>query len=184
MAKKKKIDLVKRNRILGLLLLLCGLLIAISLFTHDQDNDTTLLISAFSDGEMGDLFASPIQNKGGILGVFIAYFLLMLFGYIALCFPVGIWAIGYAFLFSRDFMPILRKIGFISFFLYLIGVLFSLGSAKELFITSEPGLGGAIGYFSAGSNLSYRHGFFIYDNNIVDSWLYYLGFTIKLKQTQ
>lgn len=149
MTKKKKIDLVKRNRILGLLLLLCGLLIAISLFTHDQANDTTLLINAFSDGEIGDLFASPIQNKGGILGVFIAYIFLMAFGYIALCLPLGIWVIGYAFLFSRGFMPILRKIGFISFFLYLIGVLFSLGSAKELFITNEPGLGGAIGCFSA-----------------------------------
>ncbi|MCD6161802.1 MAG: DNA translocase FtsK 4TM domain-containing protein [candidate division Zixibacteria bacterium] len=149
MAKKKKIDLVKRNRILGLLLLLCGLLIAISLVTHNQANDTTLLIKAFSNGELNDLLTSPIQNKGGILGVFIAYFLLMVFGYIAFCLPLGIWAVGYAYIFSRDLMPIFRKIGFISFFLYLVGALFSLSSANQPFITSEPGLGGAIGCFSA-----------------------------------
>jgi len=149
MAKKAKKDSVKRNRILGLLLFLCGLLIAVSLVTHSQISDTTLLLDSLAKGDIGDLFSSPIQNKGGVLGVVIAYILLTIFGYLALFLPPGIWSLSYGFFFSKDIMPILRKIGFTAVFLYFIGLLFSLGSAKQPFISTEPGLGGMIGHFSA-----------------------------------
>ncbi len=149
MAQKAKKDSVKRNRILGLLLFLCGLLIAVSLVTHSQLNDTTLLLDSLASGDLSSLFSSPIENKGGILGVFIAYILLTVFGYLALFLPPGIWSLSYGFFFSKDIMPVLRKIGFAAIFLYFIGLLFSLGSAKQPFISTEPGLGGMIGHFSA-----------------------------------
>jgi S-DNA-T family DNA segregation ATPase FtsK/SpoIIIE len=149
MTEKERKAAAKRSRLLGLLLLICGLLIGISLVTHSQSHDTTLLLNSFSAGKIGDLFSTPLANKGGVLGVIIAYILLMLFGYLALFLPVGIWALSYGFFFIKDIKHMLKKIGIAGLFLYLIGLLFSLGGAKQAFITGKPGAGGALGHFSA-----------------------------------
>ena len=149
MTNKVKDNAAKRNRLLGLLLFICGLLIAVSLFTHSQSHDTALLIKAFGEGKPAGLFSTPLDNKGGIIGVLVAYLLLSIIGYVVLLLPLGIWAISYAYFFSRPMSPILRKIGSVALFLYFIGLLFSLGSADRPFLTDKPGLGGILGHFSA-----------------------------------
>jgi S-DNA-T family DNA segregation ATPase FtsK/SpoIIIE len=150
MSPKARKETIKKNRLLGLLLIICGLLIAISLVTHSQANDSVLLIKAFSGGKLGDLFSSPLHNKGGIIGVAIAYVLLSVFGYLAIFIPAAIWALSYCFFFSNRFVPVMKRIGFTAMFLYFFGLLFSLHSANEPFVSVDPGLGGMIGHYSAG----------------------------------
>ncbi len=149
MASRIKNNAAKKNRILGLLLFICGLIIAVSLLTHSQANDTSLLIDSYTNGGLGQLFSSPLHNKGGVIGVIIAYALLAIFGYLALLLPLGIWFLSYGYFFSRKLGPILRKIGFAAVFFYIVGLLFSLGAADQAFITSNPGLGGALGHYGA-----------------------------------
>jgi S-DNA-T family DNA segregation ATPase FtsK/SpoIIIE len=149
MSPRVKKDTLKKNRILGLLLIICGLLIAISLITHSQVNDSEILIKAFSGDDLMSLFSNPLSNRGGVIGVFIAYSLLSVFGYLALFIPLGVWAISYCFLFTNRFLPVLRRIGYIAMFLYFVGLLFSLSSAKAEFVSTSPGLGGLIGHVGA-----------------------------------
>ena len=149
MTNKQKDKAAKRNRLLGLLLFICGLLIAVSLFTHSQAHDTALLVKSFGEGKPADLFSSPLDNKGGIIGVFVAYALLAVFGYVALLIPLGIWALSYGYFFSKPMTPIIRRIGSVALFFYFIGLLFSLGSADAPFLSDKPGLGGLLGHYSA-----------------------------------
>lgn len=149
MSPKAKKEIAKKNRLLGLLLFICGLLIAISLVTHGQTHDSEILTKAFSQGKPGDLFSAAFNNKGGIIGVFIAYSLLSVFGHLALFVPLIIWWLSYGFFFSFNLMPVLKKMGFAALFLYFIGVLFSLNSAKNEFNPVNPGLGGLVGHVSA-----------------------------------
>jgi len=149
MSPRIKKETVKKNRLLGLLLFICGLLIAVSLITHSLAHDSEIFIKAFADGQVSSLFSAAFQNKGGIIGVFIAYALLSVFGYLAIFIPLVIWWLSFGFFFSTRMAPALKKIGFTALFLYFIGVLFSLKSANTPFISVDPGLGGLVGHASA-----------------------------------
>jgi len=138
-----------KNRILGLLLCACAVLIAISLFTHSMANDTALLKGAFADGEFNKLFSSPIHNKGGIVGMILAYLLLSTFGYLAFILPAAVLYMGIAIFGLREMSGILRTLGLSAAAFFLIGVLFSLAGAQSPFLSGHPGLGGAIGHYSA-----------------------------------
>ena len=149
MSPKLKKETIKKNRILGLLLAICGLLIAVSLFTHSHANDSKVLIDAFANNELSVLLQTPFENRGGVLGVIIAYSLFSVFGYMAMFLPLAIWSLSYIVFFSVKFMPTLRRIGFISMFLFFIALLFSLHGADSQFQTISPGAGGMIGHFCA-----------------------------------
>jgi len=148
MTSKKK-SIVKKNRLLGLLIFICGLLIAISIITHSQANDSTLLIDSISKNEITSLFSQSIENKGGVIGVIIAYSLLSVFGYLAILLPLALWSIAFCYFLNRNLFPLLKRIGFVAIFFYFLGLLFSLKSANQSFISIEPGLGGLIGHYSA-----------------------------------
>lgn len=138
-----------KNRILGLLLGACAILIAISLFTHSLSNDTALLRNAFADGGLGKLLSSPVQNKGGIFGMVLAYLLLSIFGYLAYLIPLAVLYIGISVFALRDMRDVLRRLALAAAAFYLVGVLFSLSGAQASFISQHPGLGGAVGHYSA-----------------------------------
>lgn len=139
----------KKNRILGLLLFMCAILVAVSLVTHDQINDTAMLKDTFTGGGIGKLFSSPLHNKGGIIGAIVAYVFFIAFGYLALLTPLGICFLGYGLFFSRDMVVILKKIIYAVFVFYLVGLLFSLGTAHQPFLPGQHGLAGALGHYSA-----------------------------------
>jgi len=148
MTSKKK-SIVKKNRLLGLLIFICGLLIAISIVTHSQANDSTLLLDSFSNNKITSLFSQNIENKGGVIGVIIAYSLLSAFGYLAALLPLALWSIAFCYFLNRNLLPLLKKIGFAAIFFYFLGMLFSLKSANQLFLSIDPGLGGLVGHYSA-----------------------------------
>ncbi len=148
MTSKKK-STVKKNRLLGLLIFICGLLIAISIITHSQANDSTLLINSFSKNEVTSLFSQSIENRGGVIGVIIAYSLLSVFGYLAILLPLALWSIAFCYSLNRNLLPLLKKIGLTALFFYFLGLLFSLKSANQSFVSVDPGLGGLIGHYSA-----------------------------------
>ncbi len=149
MAGRKKKDTVRNNRILGLLLAICGLLIAVSLVSHNQLNDSEVLLKAFEDNKLIELFDTPFDNRGGIIGVFISYGLLSLFGYLAFFLPLAIWSVSFCVFFSTKFLPTFKRIGYAAMFLYFIGILFSLHGADTEFFSIDPGVGGLIGHYSA-----------------------------------
>ncbi|MCP4584034.1 MAG: DNA translocase FtsK [candidate division Zixibacteria bacterium] len=149
MASKKKMKAIRKSRLLALLLFICGMLIAVSLATHNQTNDSTLLMDTVAKSEYGNLLGSHLENRGGIIGVIIAYGILSVFGYLGLFIPLGIWSIAYCSFFSRSLLPTLKKIGYTAMFLYFVGLFFSLNSADRAFVSIDPGLGGMIGHYSA-----------------------------------
>jgi S-DNA-T family DNA segregation ATPase FtsK/SpoIIIE len=112
-------------------------------------NDTALLKGAFADGEFNKLFSSPIHNKGGIVGMILAYLLLSTFGYLAFILPAAVLYMGIAIFGLREMSGILRTLGLSAAAFFLIGVLFSLAGAQSPFLSGHPGLGGAIGHYSA-----------------------------------
>jgi S-DNA-T family DNA segregation ATPase FtsK/SpoIIIE len=139
----------KKNRILGLLLFMCAILVVVSLISHDKVNDTAMLKDSFTGEGFGQLFSSPLHNKGGIIGAIVAYALFAFFGYLALLIPLAICFFGYGLFFSREMGNILKKIAFTAIVLYLIGLLFSLGTAQQPFLIEKHGLAGALGHYSA-----------------------------------
>lgn len=138
-----------KSRIVGLLLCACAVLIAISLFTHSLSNDTALLRNAFADGGFDKLFTSPIQNKGGIFGLVLAYLLLSVFGYLAFLIPIAVIYVGVAVFALSDLRDVFRRLVVAGAAFFLIGVLFSLSGANSPFMSQHPGLGGAVGHYSA-----------------------------------
>jgi len=139
----------KKNRILGLLLFMCAILVAVSLISHDKVNDTATLKDSFTGEGFGKLFSSPLQNKGGVIGAIVAYALFAIFGYLAFLIPLAICYFGYGLFLSRDIRTILKKITFTTIVFYLIGLLFSLGNTQQPFTIEQHGLAGALGHYSA-----------------------------------
>jgi len=145
----KKQSAAKKNRFLGLLIFICGLLVAISIVTHSQTNDSTLLINSISKHEITDLFSQNIENKGGVIGLIIAYSLLSIFGNLAFLLPLALWSVALCYTLNRSLLPLMKKIGFAAIFFYFLGLLFSLKSANQPFHSIDPGLGGLSGHYGA-----------------------------------
>ncbi|MEE9553762.1 MAG: DNA translocase FtsK 4TM domain-containing protein [candidate division Zixibacteria bacterium] len=157
----KELEKDKRDKILGLLLSALALLLFISLITYDFTGDHSKIVSAVEQGEYGSLI-SDLNNRGGIVGALIAYFLYVIFGYCSMIVPVLLagWGINRFFGWSGSD---LRKWSLISggFILGLMA-LTSLQYGRKSFGDLGVTFGGAIGHYIAKATLTLFGTFFSY----------------------
>ncbi len=132
-----------------MLICLCAILIFISIVTHSPANDTKILRDAFGGGTPGKLFSTPLQNKGGIVGVLIAYALLGAFGYLSILFPLALLLYGGLLTLDKEILPYMKKFAYGAGILFLFGLFISLFSSARAFMPERPGLAGALGHHIA-----------------------------------
>jgi S-DNA-T family DNA segregation ATPase FtsK/SpoIIIE len=145
----KELEKDKRDKILGLLLCALALLLFISLITYDFEGDHQKLSSAFDGGDYGSVFTG-LNNRGGVVGAFIAFILYLIFGYCSILVPValGAWGVNR---FLGTYTTILRRWSLIvTGFVLALMVLTSLGHGMRSYGELGVTFGGAIGHFLAG----------------------------------
>jgi len=149
MARNRQSGSDRNGRILGLLICLCAVLVFISIVTHSPANDTKILRDAFAGGTPGKLFSTPLQNKGGIVGVLIAYALLGAFGYLSLLVPLALLLYGWLLTLDKEIRPYMQRFAYAAGILFLFGLFVSLFSSGRAFLAERPGLAGALGHHIA-----------------------------------
>ncbi|HBC47862.1 MAG TPA: DNA translocase FtsK [candidate division Zixibacteria bacterium] len=133
----KELEKSKKNRILGLLLCTLALLLLISLISYHRSDYS------------GSTFSDEIQNRGGLAGAFIGYWLVAGMGLCSIFVPFGLIFWG-ANRFLGKSVHALRRFGIIAiFFIISIMTLVSLFHARDDFATLGMTFGGALGHYLA-----------------------------------
>ncbi|UCD64583.1 MAG: DNA translocase FtsK 4TM domain-containing protein [Candidatus Zixiibacteriota bacterium] len=133
----------RKRKALGVILFLLGLLILVSLVTHDRIDDSR--ITGETDGHLSP-FEIRFRNQAGMLGAYLSYFLLVLMGWLAFFVPFGFVLFSLR-LFSSEIAERLKVNSFIIFIICLLGTLIyniHILTARYLAAGPEPG-GGIIG---------------------------------------
>ncbi len=157
----KELEKEKRDKILGLLLAALALLLLISLITYDFAGDHSKISIALDQGEYSSLF-SDLNNRGGVVGALISYFLYMAFGYCSIIVPILLvgWGVNRFFGWPGS-TP--RKWSLISMgFILGLMTLTSLQHGRETFGDLGVTFGGAAGHYIAKAMLTLFGTFFSY----------------------
>ncbi|UCC80160.1 MAG: DNA translocase FtsK [Candidatus Zixiibacteriota bacterium] len=144
----KELDKDNRDKILGLLLCAFALLLIISLISYDFQGDHSKIRALFDGGDLGSVF-SGLNNRGGIVGAVISFFLYVIFGYFAVLIPFGCIVWGINRFFGKPTIAIRRWAFISSAFVLAIMTFLSLPSGRETGSVLNVYPGGAIGHFIA-----------------------------------
>ncbi len=144
----KELDKDNRDKILGLLLCAFALLLIISLISYDFQGDHLKIRALFDGGDLGSVF-SGLNNRGGIVGAVISFFLYVIFGYFAVLIPFGCIVWGVNRFFGKPTIAIKRWTFISAAFVLAIMTFLSLPTGRESGSVLNVYLGGAIGHFIA-----------------------------------
>ncbi|NOY88642.1 MAG: DNA translocase FtsK [FCB group bacterium] len=109
----------KRQKVIGILLVLLALLLLVSLSTHYQLDDQR--ITGQIDNQFSP-FKLQYHNQGGLVGAYLSYFALVLFGWLSFFLPFGLILISFR-LFSKETVNRLKINGLVLFIGSLIGTM-------------------------------------------------------------
>jgi S-DNA-T family DNA segregation ATPase FtsK/SpoIIIE len=134
----------RKSELLGLLLIALSLLILVSLFTYNRENDLTIIKTKLTWDNLFNAFSFPIKNQAGLVGALVSYLLYILFGYTAILLPFFMLGFGIKKVLKLEFGKILKKLLYVFGIVFLLGIIFSIPSAvaKESFNTESISLGG------------------------------------------
>lgn len=142
MAKKKsKNPHDRRQKVIGILLVLLALLLLVSLSTHYKLDDQR--ITGQIDNQFSP-FKLQYHNQGGLVGAYLSYFALVLFGWLSFFLPFGIILISFR-LFSKETVKRFKLNGLVLFVVSLIStMIYNIHLIVSRQLNLETGVAGGL----------------------------------------